>query len=879
MEGRRFRSPLGPDPKPDVTEELSFHLEMRVRELIAQGETPARARELAMRRFGNYDESQRECLAIDERRGRRMTRANWFKEFRQDVGYAMRMLRRAPGFTLVAIVTLALGIGANSAIFSVVNAVLLQSLPFDHADRIVRVRTVYPDGTPYALSPPDFMSIREGNHVFDAVEAYAPNALTLTGSGEPREVQAVEISDGLLSMLGLRVAAGRAFQPADHKPGQNSVAILDDGFWRRQFGADRSVIGRSVSLGGRPVTIVGVLAAGAQLPVPAELYVPLEYDDTFSATSAADARRGEFLAVLGLAKPGQSTSAIDTDMHRMGGLLAKTFPRTNDGLTFGVIPIRELLLGDVRTPLLMLLGAVGFVLLVACANVANLLLARASARQQEMAVRAALGAGRGRLMRQLITESVMLGLLGGVLGLGLAYAGTRALVAAQPADIPRLSEVSVNGAVMLFTLGISLLTGLVFGSLPAFLSTGRVLTQAIIGGGRGGGANKRGHRVRSALVVAEMGLAVVLLTGAGLLIRSFMALTMVPNGFVADRAVSFRVAFQGPAYEKAEAVGLRAAEIEERLRALPGVSNVALTTAMPMSLGSMVDFAVEGAPPPPANVNAEIGFASVTPDYFAAMGIQQRRGRQFTAADTAASPKVVIANEAAVRRWFPDRDALGQYVLAGNGVRRQVVGIVSDVRRRDPRLTPVPQMYAPYAQRVSRSVRVILRTAGPSTGLEPSVRGAVSSVDPSLAVVGFAPVSQLIDDSVARPRFYTALLALFAGVALALAATGIFGVMSYAVAQRAREISIRMALGADIQRVLSMIVGRAMLLAAGGIAVGIVAALALGKVIQTQLFGVTVFDPVTLAGVAIVLSLSAAAASLLPAWRAASLDPGSALRQ
>jgi predicted permease len=877
MPSRPYRGPLGPDPKADVADELSFHQEMRVRELIARGETPERARELAMQRFGDYRQSQRECVAIDERRKRGLTVTQFFKELKQDIGYTLRTLRRAPAFALVAIVTLALGIGANSAIFSVVNAVLLQSLPFDHADRIYRIGSLYPDGTVYTVSAPDFMSLRENAYAFDQVEAYSVSPLTLSGNGDAREVQAAAVTDGLLKMLGLKTTAGRTFEPVDNQPGRNNIAILDFGFWQRQFGGDTSVLGRSVPLGGRPVTIVGIMANGAKLPAPADLYMPVEYDDTFSASTATD-RRSEFLSVVGRARVGQSRASIDTDLQRIGTSLQQWFKGTNDGITFSSTPIRQTIVGDVETPLLMLLGAVGFVLLVACANVANLLLARASARQQEMAVRAALGAGRGRLFRQLMTESVLLSLVGGAAGLALAYAGTRALVAAQPADIPRLDEIGVNASVVLFTLGVSIFTGVVFGSVPAVLSTGKALAHALIGGGRGGATTKRGHQVRAALVVAEMSLAVILLMGAGLLIRSFVALTTVPAGFVADHATTFRLSMQGPAYEKAEQIGLRSAEIEEKLRRLPGVTSVGIATSVPLGGGSMVDFAVDGAPPPPANVNAEIFIVSVTPDYFSAVGVPLRRGRLAELSDTRTSPLVAIVNEAAVKRWFADRDPIGQSVTAG-GRKRQIVGVVADVRNRDPRRTPTPQLFVPYTQRTTRTIRVVMRTAGDPMALASPVQGVMRSIDPDIAVTAFSPLSKLIDDSVARPRFYTSLLALFAGVALALAATGIFGVMSYAVAQRSKEISIRIALGARVSGVLGMILGRAMALAAAGIAVGVAAAMLLGRLIQTQLFAVSVYDPITLLGVTVVLGLSAAAASLLPAWRASSIDPAGSLRQ
>ena len=441
---RRFRRLLGPEARGDVDAELSFHVEMRVRELVERGESPDRARELALRRFGDYEDSREACLVISERRERTMVRTEYVSELRQDVAYAFRMLRRAPGFTLIAVATLALGIGANSAIFSVVHGVLLQSLPFREPGRLYEVRMLYPDGTFYTgVSAPDFASIREENRVFEQVEAYSTGIFTLLGAGEPREVRGVNVSDGLFRMLGLDIAVGRGFLQEEHQPNRGGVAVLDHGFWQRMFGGDRSVLGRTVSVGGDPYTIVGVLAPGAGLTTPADMYAPLEYDERFNAT-AETARRSEFLAVVGRSRPGLALKQVDDDLRRVGTRLQVAFPRSNEGLTFNAIGLHQLIVGDVRTPLLVLMGAVGFVLLVACVNVANLLLARASARKEELAVRAALGAGRTRLFRQLLTEAVVLGLAGGLCGLAIAYWGTRTLIAAQPADIPRLDEVGLS---------------------------------------------------------------------------------------------------------------------------------------------------------------------------------------------------------------------------------------------------------------------------------------------------------------------------------------------------------------------------------------------------------------------------------------------------
>jgi putative ABC transport system permease protein len=805
-----------------------------------------------------------------------MARREYLTELRQDAGYALRMLRRAPGFTIVALTTLALGIGANSAIFSVVQGVLLAPLPFRDAERLYRVTTLYPDGSPYSLSAPDFMSVREQTRTFDQVEAFSGGVFTMLGAGEPREVRGTNVSDGLLNLLGLPVTLGRALLPGENQPGHDRVAVLDHGFWQRQFGGDRSVLGRTVSIAGTQVEIVGVLAPGAHLLDEADVYLPLAYDETFSAATAKE-RRGEFLTVIARAKRGVDPAQIADDLRRIGTQLQTAFRETNDTLTFNAVSVHNMMLGEVRTPLLVLLGAVGFVLLVACANVANLLLARASSRQAELAVRSALGAGRVRLLRQLLTEALVLGVAGAALGLVIADVATRALVAAQPADIPRLEEVGVNGAVVAVTFAIALATSLAFGTLPALQFSGRQLPNALRESARGS-ASGGGYRMRSALVVAEMALAVVLLIGAGLLIRSFIQLTRVDPGFRAEQALSFRVTLQSEKYKEDAATRIRVAEFEERLRALPGVTAVAATSVLPLSgRGSMLGFAVEGVPPLP-NVNPEIAVASTTPDYFRAIGAPLRLGRPFTDQDHTDAPRVAIINEAAVRRWFARQDPLGKRVDI-NGVAREIVGVVGDVLQRSAAQPTVPMLYVPFAQRTIRSVKLVVRTAGESAAVAGAIRGEIRALDPDLAIADITPMTQLVVRSMARPRFYTSLLALFAAVALVLAATGVFGVMSYTVAQRAREISIRMALGALPGDVVRMIVGRALGLSFAGVLLGLAAALVLGRFIQAQLFGVTTFDPVTLGTVGLVLGLSTALASFLPARRATKFDPASAMRE
>lgn len=875
---RRFRSLFGLQPRADVEQELAFHLEMRVKELIERGESPPRARALALSRFGNYEATRHQCEAINERRRRRMRRTEYFSEVRQDVGYALRLLKRTPGFTLVAMATLALGIGATSAIFSVVHGVLLESLPYRAADRLHLVQMLYPDGTVYNhLSAPDFMSVQQSTQVFEQVDAFSNGVWTLVEGGEPREVQGANVGRGLFELLGMPVVLGRGFLPAEHEPKQGQVAVLDHGFWTRAFGGDPSVIGRTLSVGANRPVIVGVLAPGARLPMPIDVYMPIEYTATFDAATA-QGRRGEFLNVIGRARAGVGPRQIDDDLKRLGADLQRAFPDTNERLTFASQSVRDVLVGDVQAPLLMLLGAVGLVLLVACANVANLLLARGSVRQGELAVRSALGAARGRLLRQLLTESLVLAIAGGTLGLALAYLGATALVAAQPADIPRLEEVGVNGPVVFFTLAIALVTSVLFGMLPALQAT-RIRLKPALGDGARGGTSRGGQRVRGALVVAEMALAVVLLVGAGLLARSFIQLTRVDLGFTAAQAMAFRVPMQGEAYPGRVQILQRIGEIEARLRTLPGVTAVGATTLLPLSgRGGLIDFMVEGAPPPREDVNQEIGIASVAPDYFRAIGTPLVKGRLFTDRDGFDAPRVALVNQAAARFWFPDGDPLGRRVTM-SGTSYEVVGVVGDAWQRDPGQRPLPQIFVPIAQRTSRTTRFVVRANGDALALAGAIRAEIRALDPNLPVADIIPLDQLLTRSVARPRFYTMLLTLFAAVALTLAATGIFGMMSYTVAQRSREIGIRMALGAHASGVLRMIVGSSLALAGAGMALGLVAALALGRFIQNQLFGVTLLDPVTVSGVLLVLLLTAGMASYLPARRAATVDPAGALRE
>jgi putative ABC transport system permease protein len=873
----RFRHLLGPDPTGDVDDELEFHLEMRAGELVARGEERARASERARQRFGDLEGTRQACVAISRRRERDVARRDWMREFVDDVWYAVRTLGRTPGFAAVAVMTLALGIGATSAVFSVVHAVLLEGLPYPHADRLQLVRTLYPDGTEYSVSAPDFMSLQASSRSLERVEAYARPLVTLSGLGEPREARAARVSKGLLAMLGLGTPLGRPFAADEHAPGRTGVVILDHGFWMRELGGDPAVIGRPLTISGTPSVVVGVLAPDSGLPERVDLYLPLEYGETFSP-DATRGRRSEFLRVVARAAPGHDATSLATDLRRVGGELQQRFPQTNERLTFSAAPAFDMLVKDARAPLLVLFGAVALVLLVACANVASLLLARGSSRRSELAVRAALGAGRGRLIRQLVAEALVLGLAGGAVGVLLAHAAVRALVWARPADIPRLDAVRVDVTVLAFTLACALLTALVFGILPALHATGHRLLEFLRAGGRPGG-DGGGHRVRGALVVAETAMAVVLLVSAGLLIGSFVELTRVNPGFIPEQAASFRVMLQGPAFSEDSALLQTTDAILARLQALPGVTSVAAAGELPLSgLGSMLTFEVVGAPPPPANVNAEIAAFGVSPQYVRALGATLLRGRPLTDADNhAGAPPVALVNQAAVARWFPDGDPLGERVIVNQEY--EIVGVIADVRQEGLREAVAPQLLAPLVHMPRRGVQFIIRGQGDMVALGGAVRHAVSEVSPALPVSEYAPLEALVSQSVARPRFYTTVLTIFAASALLLAAVGLFGVLSYTVLQRSREIGVRLALGAGSAQVTRMVLASALRLVGLGLALGIAGALVSGRVLESQLYGVGRADPRTLVGVTALLLLTALAASYLPARRASSLDPGVVLRE
>ena len=800
----------------------------------------------------------------------------------QDIRYAFRRLLKSPGFAAVVILTLGLGIGANSAIFSVVNGVVFRSLPYPESNRLVRLFQVGDDGGLATFTPMNYLDVQAGTHAFESSAAFTGAGYTLTSDGEPERVDGAEASASFFDVLRVRPAMGRGFLPDENQPGKTHVAVISHGLWTRRFNADRGIIGRSVLLNSEPHTIVGVMPEGFSYPSKRDVWTPLEYDTDFTQKS----RGAWYLSIIARLKPGVTAEQAANEVAAIGRRLETEFPRTNLNVKMTAVDLHTYMTGDIKPKLLVLLAAVGFVLLIACANVANLLLARAAAREGEIAVRAALGAGRGRIVRQLLTESVVLAIGGGVLGLFLAQLGTKLLLSLQPAGIPRLDVVRVDGAVIAFTAVIAIATGMVFGMIPAFQATRGDLVSSLKEGGKGALASRRAGRMREGLVITEIALAVMLLAGAGLLMRSFARLQSVNPGFRAAQTLSFRTALPAAAYpEEPQRVSFYQRALE-RFRALPGVTSAGAISALPLSGSSFgFTFTIEGDPPPRPGEEPAMQTRVVTPDFFPAMGIPLMRGRGFTDADNAGAPQVVLLNEAAVKKFFPKGNAIGRRIELGwgRGPGRprnggEVVGIVGSVKQFGLDEVEEPEIYIPHAQQPMAGMTFVVHTAGDPTAIADAVRREIGALDPSLPVTAIEPVESVVARSISQPRFYMLVLGIFACVALVLASIGIFGVVSYAVAQRTREMGIRIALGASRERVLRMVLGNAMRLAIAGVIVGLIASFLLSRTLASLLFDLSPTDPATYVAVGIGLSLVALLASYLPAWRATRVDPVVALR-
>ncbi len=799
---------------------------------------------------------------------------------RQDLHFALRRLLKNPGFTAVAIVTLALGIGANSAIFSVINAVLLRPLPYPESDRLVGIFQVW-KGERVVMSPSNFLDVRQQAQTLEDAAAFDPTEITLTGAGDPVRLDGSEVSASFFNVLRVRPLLGRTFAPDENEPGKDKVAVLSYGLWQERFGGRPDVLGSSVSIDGTQRTIVGVMPQGFSYPAEQQLWIPIELTNDIR-----NARGAWYLRAIARLKPGVSAEQSASEVAAIGKPLEKLYPRQNADVGFTTVPLHEALVGDLRPALLILIGAVGFVLLIACANVANLLLARAVARETELAVRTAMGAGRWRLLQQLFTESIVLGIAGGFAGLLVAFWGADTLVALQPEGIPRLNDVSIDRTVVAFTLGVSLLTGVMFGAIPALQMTGGSLAASLRDAGRGNLAGRGSARIRGTLVVAEMALAVMLLAGAGLLIRSFGRLQSVDPGFRPEETLSFELSLPRTVYKEDAQALMFYERLLDRVRAMPGVRTTGAVMALPLTgFGFSISFKVQGRPDPAPGQHQDMHVRVATPDYFRTIGIPLMHGRVFSDSDTLTAPWVVVLSESAVRKHFPNEDPIGKRIELGwgkgPGTRRaggEVVGVVGDVKELGLDDEVPPEIYLPMRQWTVGRMTFVARTDVAPLSLAESVQQAVHEIDPNLPVSNIRTVEDVIARSIAQPRFYMLLLGAFAFVALVLAAIGIFGVMSYTVSQRTREIGIRMALGARSGSVVSMVVGQAMMLAIAGLILGLVAAAALSQTMTTLLFDLSPTDPITFGTVGAVLAVVAFLASYLPARRAASVDPMAALR-
>jgi len=786
------------------------------------------------------------------------------------------MLLKNRGFAAVAVIALALGIGANTAIFSVVNTVLLRSLPYDDPDRLMVVKeNKLPQFPEFSVSPGNFLDWQKQNASFEKLAAVQGSSYNLvTGDAEPERLDGARVSAGLFEMLGVKPVQGRTFLEEEDQPGHQNVVVLSSNLWKRRFGSDPNIIGQSITMSAASYSIIGIMPPSFQFPDRnSELWTPIAF-----TAAQAQQHGSHYVSVFGRLKPGVTTEQARTEMSAIAARLAEQYPSSNAGWSTIVVPMQEFEVRDIKPALLVLLGAVAVVLLIACANVANLLLARSTARQREIALRTALGASRRRVVRQLLTESVLLAVVGGGAGLLLAAWGTQSLLALAPEDLPRVKDVALDGRVLGFTLLVTLITGIVFGLVPALQASRPNLNETLKEGGRGTTGGR--HRIRSSLVITEVALALVLLVGAGLLIRSFIRLQQVNPGFNTKNAMSANVALPGRKYPNSDQHLTFFTQLIEKIAALPGVVAVGASQSLPIQGDYLVGFTIQGRPPNPPGEDKSTNYYAVTPDYFRAMGIPLLRGRLFTKQDSKNAPRVAVINETMARTYFPDEDPIGKGISLSQGTEafREIVGIVGDVKQYGLAQPTTLQTYEPYLQMPFSSVTLVVRTEGNPAALSGPIRSEVLALDKEQPVSRIRTLDQIISGSVQQQRFTMLLLGVFAAVALILAAVGLYGVMSYAVTQRTHEIGIRMALGANTGNVLRLVVGHGMLLALIGVFIGLAGAFAFTRLISKLLFAVSTTDPVTFAGISVLLTGVALVACLVPARRATKVDPMVALR-
>jgi len=806
----------------------------------------------------------------------------------QDIRYGVRMLLKSPSVSIVATIALALGIGANTAIFSVVNAVLLRPLPFPNSEALTSVYKGSKDGRVVrgSFTYPDFFDLRAQNNVFERVSCYHDGDYILTQRGEPSRLTGVVATADLFPLLGVAPMLGRGFVPDEDKPSSSRVVVLSYSTFEKYFGADPSIVNQTITLAGKPFTVVGVMPHGFQFPIqndPIDLWTTIA-GDASGKEPVTEQRGAHFLRVIGRLKPGITEEQALADVDTIATRLEQQYPDTNSRRGFFVEQTLRSLVTDIRPALLILLGAVSFVLLIACANVANLLLARAMSRHKEMAIRSALGASRWRVVRQLLIESVLLSVVGGAIGLLLAVWWSDLLIALGKQNIPRAVQVGLDWRVLLYTLMVSIGTGVLFGLAPAFHSSKTGLSESLKEGGRSGSSGATKNRLRASLVVSEVAVAVVLLVGAGLLIKSLWLLHTVKPGLDPTNILTFNIALPEVKYPS-EQQSRFFQDLRTRLQGMPGVQSASSVYPLPLSGDRFViSFEVDGRPVAPKDQPAADFFVA-DPGYFKTMGIPLRKGRDFDERDQHKSPQVIIVSETFARLHFPNEDVIGKRIKPGIGTfededtpMREIVGVVGDVKNRTLSTEPQAVYYVPQTQVPFSQMIMVVKTTADPHGLVKSATQEVGAMDGDLPVFGVKTMDEYISQSVSTPRFNTTLLSIFAAVALVLTVVGLYGVMSYAVAQRTNEIGIRLALGAQTKDVLSLIIKQGLQLILLGLAIGLLVAVALMKIISGLLFGVTTKDPFTFVAVAVVLTFIALLACYVPARRATRVDPLEALR-
>ena len=808
----------------------------------------------------------------------------------KDIRYGFRSLWKRPGFTAIAVITLALGIGANTAIFSVVNATLLRPLPFRDPERVVMIWGFLPKMAQTADKLPsssgNFVSLHNQNHTLEQLAAFRSWSWQLTGGSEPELLQGARVSADFFSAIGVAPMMGRTFTPDEDLPNRAPVAIIGYGVWQRHFGADQNVIGKTMTLTGQTVMVVGVMPRGFQFPGGANMIPGLQFalqNDVWMPLALTDEEKRQQgnlnLALIGRLKSGVSPNQAQLELRG----LQQNLPLGTVGYTVNVVPLHQQMVGKIRKLLLVLLATVAFVLLIACANIANLLLARATSRQKEIAIRAALGAGRVRLIRQLLTESLLLSLVGGALGFLLAVWGSSLLVSLIPEDVPRVHEVSVDGRILAFTLLISFVTGVVFGLAPALQAAKLDLNASLKEGLRGTTAGLRENRFRGLLVVSEVAMAVVLMVSASLLIKSFVRLLEVKPGFNPSHVLTMDVQLPNlppSRYAKEEAQTAFFAQLMDRIKALPGVQGAGSVVTLPLTGAfESTDLIIEGRPKLPSGQEPDADYTTVTTDFFQTLQIPLLKGRQFTARDSKEAPGVIIINDILARSYWPNEDPIGKRFTVGfEKSPREIIGVVGSIKQTTLDADVRPAMYMPHLQSPNSGMTLIVRTSGEPLALAAAVREQVRALDKDVPVTHIQTMDQVFGASVAQPRFSMLVVGLFAALALILSSVGIYGVMAYSVSRRAHEIGVRMALGARTSQVMQLVLKEGMVLALMGIAIGLFGAFALTRLMATLLYGVGAKDPFTFVSVATLLAVVALIACYIPARRATKVDPLVALR-